>query len=61
MSTQQLYERLRKHPITVETPRGLARVTSAGTNCHGVDFVRVRMAGTGSPWTFERRQVRVVR
>lgn len=43
--------------ILLDTPRGRARLVSAGTNCHGLDIVRVRLCGTGSPWTFERYQV----
>ena len=45
--------------IIVNTPGGLARVTSAGLR-YGLKVVNVRMLGTGSPWSYERHQVTVV-
>lgn len=45
--------------IIVQTPRGLARLIWAAT-CYGLDIVVVRFCDTGSPWTFEARQVKVV-
>lgn len=47
-------------PITVDTPRGLARVVWAGWR-NGLKVVCVKFLDTGSPWSFERRQVTEVR
>lgn len=51
------FTELRKKAVL--TPRGLAHVVWAGT-VYGLDIVRVRFLDTGSPWTFERRQVTVL-
>lgn len=51
-----------KPPVIVETPRGLARLVGQPyRTMYGYDAVRVRMSGTGSPWTFPVNQVKVVR
>ncbi len=44
----------------VLTPRGIARVVWSGMSAYGYHLVKVRFVDTGSPWTFERRQVEVL-